>query len=599
LVNTELGTLKKALATVSPRYRRIWVGVVGFGVLMAVIEAIAALLILVIFRLLDDPSEDSLPDIFESIGVTPEALSQNRRVFFIGCAVFFLVRGVLLMAQRYAQTRLDQAIGRDTSVRLFEAYMDMPYQAYLTRNSAELVRTAYWSVGEVVTHLITPVTTIVSESFIAISLIVVLLSVSPAGVGITLLVVVPLIGLILWVVRPKMHRLGSMAETAAASAIRTLNQALEGTRDLKLAQKEPYFVRAFRTQRIRTAVAHHWLGTLQVVPRVVLESTVFVALIGLLGFTTTTQGATSSLPIVGLFGYAAVRLLPTINRLSAAATKVRYGAPALDNVFAGLIADPASVAELDPRTYSPASEADLTFERSLVLSDLSFTYESGNFALVDVSLSISPGEFIGIVGPTGGGKTTLMDLTIGLLRPSSGRVMADGRDIHSNLLSWWSKISLVPQNVFILDETLRRNIALGIPDGQIDEDAVASAIDAAQLSDYIDSLPAGLDTVLGERGVRVSGGQRQRVAIARALYGNPELLFFDEGTAALDTITETALLSALENLRGRYTMISIAHRLASVERCDKIVLLMDGRVVDIGGYEELRQRNPMFGRMAG
>jgi ATP-binding cassette subfamily C protein len=177
--------------------------------------------------------------------------------------------------------------------------------------------------------------------------------------------------------------------------------------------------------------------------------------------------------------------------------------------------------------------------------------------------------------------------------------MADGRDIHSNLLSWWSKISLVPQNVFILDETLRRNIALGIPDGQIDEDAVASAIDAAQLSDYIDSLPAGLDTVLGERGVRVSGGQRQRVAIARALYGNPELLFFDEGTAALDTITETALLSALENLRGRYTMISIAHRLASVERCDKIVLLMDGRVVDIGGYEELRQRNPMFGRMAG
>jgi ATP-binding cassette, subfamily B, bacterial PglK len=212
---------------------------------------------------------------------------------------------------------------------------------------------------------------------------------------------------------------------------------------------------------------------------------------------------------------------------------------------------------------------------------------------------IRPGEQVGICGPTGGGKTTLTDVITGLLQPTAGRVTVDGRDLVEFDRNWQANLGIVAQMVFLTDDTLRRNIALGIPDEQIDDDALREAVKLAQLESFVAELPEGLDTTVGERGVRVSGGQRQRIAIARALYRKPEVLIFDEGTSALDNATEAQLMASIEALRGKHTIILVAHRLSTVRHSDRIVFLEHGRMTGTGTYDELRETNVAFREMAG
>jgi ATP-binding cassette, subfamily B, bacterial PglK len=232
--------------------------------------------------------------------------------------------------------------------------------------------------------------------------------------------------------------------------------------------------------------------------------------------------------------------------------------------------------------------------------DVSFRYEgTESDALSDVNLAIHRGEQIGICGPTGGGKSTLVDLISGLLAPTSGQVLVDGRDIESNMRGWQRNLGIVPQVVFLIDDTLRRNIALGIPDKEIDEEAIAQAVRLAQLDEFVSLLPKGLDTVVGERGVRVSGGERQRVAIARALYHQPEVLIFDEGTSALDNLTERELMLSLQKLRGAHTVLLVAHRLSTVRESDRVVFVRDGRIAGIDTFDGLMNSNTSFGQMAG
>jgi ATP-binding cassette subfamily C protein len=231
---------------------------------------------------------------------------------------------------------------------------------------------------------------------------------------------------------------------------------------------------------------------------------------------------------------------------------------------------------------------------------VSYAYAGESDAvLVDVSLTIARGESIGLVGPSGSGKSTLVDLLLGLLEPTAGRITVDGRDVASTLGSWQRQIGYVPQEPFILDDTIRRNVAFGIADREIDDRRVTTALKLAQLADFVTTLPRGLDTMLGERGTRLSGGQRQRVAVARALYHEPDVLVFDEATSALDTVTERDLIDSLEALRGVKTLVVIAHRLTTVRRCDRLALLRDGRLAAVGSYDELLARDAGFRAMAG
>jgi ATP-binding cassette, subfamily B, bacterial PglK len=269
---------------------------------------------------------------------------------------------------------------------------------------------------------------------------------------------------------------------------------------------------------------------------------------------------------------------------------IRYGRAALDDVQADL---------RRPVPPLPTDTRPLPFLDRVVVEDVTFAYEGTDTPAVEgIDLEIRRGQSLGIVGATGAGKSTLVDLLIGLSTPTAGRITIDGVDLRGNEPAWHRQLGMVSQEMFLLDDTLRRNIALGLPDDEIDDARIGHAVRLAQLEDFVSGLPEGLETYVGERGVRVSGGQRQRIAIARALYPRPEVLILDEGTSALDNLTEAALIEALAQLHEDHTIITIAHRLSSVQDHDNIVFLRDGRIEATGTFDELIERSVAFQRMA-
>jgi ATP-binding cassette subfamily C protein len=296
--------------------------------------------------------------------------------------------------------------------------------------------------------------------------------------------------------------------------------------------------------------------------------------------------------LMALFAYAAFRVVPSANRIMLNAGHWRTGKAFSQHA----IADFKALAHVSTRVHGP--EPIVSFAEALVCEDVSFTYDAdATPAVRHVYLRIRPGESIGIVGATGSGKSTLVALLLGLLQPTSGRILLDSVPLAGFERAWQRLIGYVPQDPYLLDDTLRRNIAFGISDATIDEHRVARACSLAQLDDLIRQLPEGMDTVIGENGARLSGGQRQRVAIARALYTEPAVLVFDEATAALDNHTEREVTKAIATLHGTRTLIVIAHRLSTVQGCDRLIFLQDGRIAAAGTYDELLQ-NAAFRAMA-
>jgi len=288
------------------------------------------------------------------------------------------------------------------------------------------------------------------------------------------------------------------------------------------------------------------------------------------------------LQVLSLFGAAAFRLLPSISQVINSFMSINVNRPILNNLYTDL------------SLKIPATTTDQKSRKLLDRIDvegLSFSYaRTTRDALNNVSIHIRRGEAVGLIGSSGSGKSTLVDILLGLLEPISGRVRIDGNDIHQNLRGWQDQIGYVPQSIFLTDDTLRRNVAFGLPKDKIDDDAVRSAIRSAQLEEFVASLPDGMETVVGERGVRLSGGQRQRIGIARALYNNPDVLVLDEATSSLDTETEHGVMQAVQALQGDKTVIIVAHRLSTVEYCDRLYRLENAQIVDEGTFSEVTSR---------
>jgi ABC-type multidrug transport system fused ATPase/permease subunit len=281
----------------------------------------------------------------------------------------------------------------------------------------------------------------------------------------------------------------------------------------------------------------------------------------------------SILPALGLFTAAAFRIMPSVNRVLSGVQSLRYGLPVIDVVHAEL--------NLVMPKVVFSSKLVTPFREVIELSQISYTYPaSAEAALKDISLTIQRGESVGFIGTSGAGKSTLVDILLGLLTPDTGKVRVDGQDIQTNLRNWQDQIGYVPQSIFLTDDTLRSNVAFGLPTDQIDEAAIWRAIYSAQLEQFVKELPLGLDTLVGERGVRLSGGQRQRIGIARALYHDPAVLVLDEATSALDTATESAVMDAVRALHGHKTLIIVAHRLSTIEHCDQFYRLERARLID-------------------
>jgi ATP-binding cassette subfamily C protein len=415
---------------------------------------------------------------------------------------------------------------------------------------------------------------------------------SLAAVAATLAVLVA----ISQVTRRTFHGLGTVEHRWQESTLRTLAQALEGIKEVRLRGRESFVVERFAHERTQTLLVRHRFLTLSGISRLLLETTfVFGILSVVLVLAWSGSGRVGLVPVLAVYAYAGFRLIPGANRLQLHLANIRYGMPAIDRLRrdldrcegAGAVAGGGSTG------------APLAFELEVVLDEVWYAYDRESApVLQDLHLSIHRGESVGIVGATGAGKTTLVHLLLGFLVPSGGRVLVDGRDIHDDLRAWQRRIGFVPLAVHLIDDTLARNVAFCIPDDMVDPARVTVALRRAQLHEFVASQPAGLQTVLGERGVRLSGGERQRVAIARALYDDPDVLVFDEGTSSLDSRTEREMTRAIEGLYGEKTLIVVAHRLATVRGCDRIVLLEGGRIAATGSFDELARDHAGFRRLA-
>lgn len=338
-----------------------------------------------------------------------------------------------------------------------------------------------------------------------------------------------------------------------------------------------------------------FLDILQKMPRLWLELLAVTGL-AILVIVMLAQGRaiSSILPTMGLFAAATFRLMPSANRILVESQSLRYGVPAIDKLHQEFQLTVPKDIEYDGNTIK-----NHILKNEIVLSNIAYSYpDTTTPALVDISITIPQGKSIAFVGPSGSGKSTLIDLVLGLLTPSSGQLMIDGKDAQQHLRLWQDQIGYVPQSIYLTDDTLRRNIAFGLAEDQIDNGQVQSAIEVAQLEDFVAELPNGIESVVGERGVRLSGGQRQRIGIARALYHNPGVLVLDEATSALDNLTEQAVMDAIHNIGHKKTIILIAHRLSTVRECDEIYVMKNGKLVVSGTYDELFDKNADFRSMA-
>lgn len=334
--------------------------------------------------------------------------------------------------------------------------------------------------------------------------------------------------------------------------------------------------------------------TFEYLPRIVVES-VFVCGVAALIALAQMRGSVDLVPLLGLFAYAGLRILPPLQEIVSRLNLIRFAQAPLEAVYR----DWLRITEQGAVAAAEGPVSPLPFERELSVDGVGYRFEGAHrWALQKIEFGVRQGESVGIVGPTGAGKSTLVALLLGLLKPSEGHIAVDGCDIQERPRDWQRQIGYVPQEVYLTDDTIRRNVALGVEDGRIDEARVAESVRTAQLDDFVASLPEGLDTVVGERGVRLSGGQCQRIAVARALYRQPQVLVFDEATAALDHRTELELTRAIEGLHGTKTVLIVAHRLSTVRRCDFLVFLDEGRVAGLGTYDDLLANNAAFRHLA-
>jgi ATP-binding cassette subfamily C protein len=497
-------------------------------------------------------------------------------------ATFFLGKNLYLTILVFAETGLTAGITASISSRLFQGYLYSPYTVHLRRNPAEFVR----NITEEVFHSIEFLKggmRLIREGLVLIVVLLVLVFVDPL-VSIAVFSLLALATVIFYLgVRHALTERGLLSQEHWSRQIQIINQAMGAIKEIKIFGREAYLISTL--QRELSCIQMHDTFYLVVgsLPKLFIEVLAVGALLLVAtAFMLLGRPAHSMLPVLALVGVAVVRLAPAITVINTSLADLRYKRASLELVCNEL----QTFANCNRQPCLPGSSGK--FQASIKLNDVRYTYPGATTeAIRGISLEIAAGEAVGFIGTSGAGKSTLVDIILGLLTPSSGEVRADGSVIQNDLRDWQRQIGYVPQDIYLMDDTIRRNVAFALPDKDIDQLAVSRALEAAQLNVFVNNLPLGINTVVGNRGIRLSGGQRQRIGIARALYHDPRLLVMDEATSSLDNETEREVIEAIGRLRGTRTIVMIAHRLTTVKGCDKLYLLENGRVKNQGTFDEL------------
>ena len=518
----------------------------------------------------------------------------------LALVLIFVLKNLYLTFLAYVRERYAAARQVTISNRLFRAYLHSSYTFHLQRNSAELLRNTYSEAEDITDGVILPCLWIAMEGMVILFVCVLLFSLEPLAS----LIVLGGLGLVtIAFLRATQHRIrayASQEQHHRTESFRAVNQGLGGFKDTRILGREQFFIRAFQESSWIKARAERFRDVISAMPRLFLETLVVAGMLGItIVLIAQGRGLETILPTLTLLGVALIRLMPSYTSIAQEMNHLAWGQAALNIVYTDL----RDLEEQEERLIaSRAGEQDdpLAFEQEIRLERVSYRYHGAETDAVHrVSLTIPHHSSVGFVGPSGAGKTTIVDVILGFLPPTEGRVLVDGVNAHSRLPSWQRKIGYIPQQVYLTDDTVRSNVAFGLGPGEIDDAAVWEALEAAQLAAFVKSLPNGLDTIVGELGVRLSGGQRQRIGIARALYHRPGVLVMDEATSAVDNLTEQQIVASLKRLQGDHTMLIIAHRLSTVRHCDTLFFLDDGELVAHGSYEDLLQTCDRFREMVG
>jgi ATP-binding cassette subfamily C protein len=591
--------VRRCVALMAPPLRGRWLSLLPLILLASVFEATGTAAIFGLVRVIAEPDTiNSIPPLAEMAARLPHQGPRDLVVWFTCMvALFYLAKNAVVAAAEYARAR---TIGETTAAlaaRLMEGYLRAPYSFHLRNNSARLIHNLAGGVTHQYGISLAALTQILTEGLVLLGIVVVLLVAAPQ---VTLVAggTLALVSLIfVRATRRVVVEHGHRAHTVASAVLQAQQQALGAIKEIKVLGRTDFFAEAHAGDVLELARLRYLDVLFQALPRIIVE-TVFVcgALSVILVITLRGSSGPQTVSLLGLYAYAGFRIIPSTNRVLWQTTALRHARGALEQVHQDFF-------RVFPHGWADevkaAPGAPLELADRISVEAVSFAYDDTQRPAVDgVSLEIYRGEEVGVVGTTGSGKSTLVDLLVGLLEPTAGAVRVDGCDLRGRADAWQAHIGYVPQSIVLVDGSVRENIALGIAAAAVDETRLAAVTRLAQLDELIATLPQGLATLVGERGVRLSGGERQRIGIARALYREPSVLVFDEATSALDNRTEAEVMRGIDELRTTKTIILIAHRLSTVRNCDRIFFLRAGRLVGVGSYDQLLADNAEFRALA-
>ena len=498
-------------------------------------------------------------------------------VVALGIIVIYVVKNVYLWVEQNLIMKFTYGMQQKLSTRLLTTYLSEPYTFHLNKNIAELQRSMQEDTGlftQVLMHTLQLVAEVVVCIVLGVYLFTVSNSITVVIVGLLILCVV----LFTKITKRFTEQLGKEAQVYKGKLYQWVNQSLGGVKEVKVLNREEFFVSSYKKYYGLYIKGVRINRLLSITPKYMVEAVcmtgLLIAIIIKLNFG---HGELENfIPQLATFAVAAFRLLPSVGRINEHVNNILYAVPSVDLIYGDLkgIEDyQESKGEEEGKEWS--------FEHGITAKHITYAYPNTDTnVLEDANCVIPKGKTVAFIGSSGAGKTTMADIILGLLAPQRGKILVDDIDVFKNLTMWHHQIGYIPQVIYLSDDTIRNNIAFGIHEDQIDEEAVRTALKKAQLAEFVDTLPDGLDTIVGDRGVRLSGGQRQRIGIARALYHDPEILVLDEATSALDNETETAVMEAIESLQGSKTMIIIAHRLTTIQNADIIYEDGDGKVTE-------------------
>ena len=500
--------------------------------------------------------------------------------------IVYLLKNTYLTVMQNAMLKFSYTTRMQLATKLLTTYMAEPYTFHLNRNISELQRSLQYDTMQFM-QLINSALQVLAEIAVVICLGVYLVYTSPTISVVILGLIVVCVGLFVMISKKYSQKIGAQNEAYNAQLYQWINQSLGGIKEVKVLNREKFFVDSYKDvyrKLIRGAKNNEMLAA---IPKYILETVciigMIIAVIGKLLWGR--RDMTAFMMQISAFAVAAFRLLPSVGKINAYFNNIMYSLPSLDLIYKDL----KEIENFVPEDTAKKDVELWHLESSIKLNEISYAYAGTDKNILEnVNLTIHKGETVALIGSSGAGKTTLADVFLGLLIPQNGAILVDGKNIYENMDSWHHMLGYIPQTIYLSDDTIRNNVAFGIKQEDIDEKAVIEALKKAQLYDFVQTLDQGLETFVGDRGVRLSGGQRQRIGIARALYYDPEVLVLDEATSALDTETETAVMEAIDSLKGHKTMVIIAHRLSTIRNADSIYEVTNGNAIKRDAEEVIK-----------